>query len=181
MVAFFRYYLLIMALPISFLGATFTSSSGTQKTDLLSSGQIPISVFLFVIACLGFFMMCYLTGLRLEALLYARTVNGVRAYFHEMAKKDVIRVLPINPKEPKFTKFGDHGFIVLSFALFNTLYALAAYVVFFVQVIEESSGSKMQFPENYKFCLLMIFLTSFLIHILTHMHLCKKQEEIWTQ
>ena len=72
MVAFYRYYLLIMALPVTLLGTAFVSSDAKNKALLLQEWNIPISIFLVLIGLLGILMMVYLTSLRLEAVLYAR-------------------------------------------------------------------------------------------------------------
>ena len=179
MVAFYRYYLLIMALPISFSGAGFISSTEIEKYELLLFWQIPISVFLFVVALLGFFMMCYLTGLRIEALLYARTVNGVRSYFYQKVDLDTVRVLPVDTNIPKFTKFGDHIFIVLSFAIFNTLYLISSYFIYFIQIKGTSSNHIIEYPEYIHFFAVLIIIISFFLHVKFHNHLCKEREKKW--
>ena len=57
-VAFYRYYLLIMALPVTFLGAGFASAKEADKIFLLSNWNVPASIFLLVIAILGVLMIC---------------------------------------------------------------------------------------------------------------------------
>ena len=56
--AFFRYYLLLMAIPMSTLGAAIISVDQAQQFAILSTWQFPIVIFLLVFAIIGFFIMC---------------------------------------------------------------------------------------------------------------------------
>lgn len=179
MVAFFRYYLLIMALPITFLGTAFATAEQSSKGALLYHWQIPIGAFLVTIAGLGFLLMCYLSGLRLEAALYARTVNGVRAYFMKEAPAGTNHVLPIDVNKPKLVKLGDHAFIVLSFALFNTLYLVSAYSIIFVKAEPNGEQYNLIWPNCMLWIVGIIAVSSLITHLLAHHFRCRRMEKDW--
>ncbi len=180
MVAFFRYYLLIMALPITFLGTAFATAEQSSKGALLYHWQIPIGAFLVTISGLGFLLMCYLSGLRLEAALYARTVNGVRAYFMKDAPIGTDHVLPIDINKPKLVKLGDHAFIVLSFALFNTLYLISAYAVMSVEAIPNGEKFDLSWPNCMIWVVAIISVTSLIIHLVAHLIRCWQMDKDWS-
>lgn len=63
--------------------------------------------------------------------MYARTVNGVRKYFYDVIKDvdvEVAPVLPVDVQTPKYKHIGNHLGIIMSFAIFNTIYVMVAYV-----------------------------------------------------
>ena len=99
--SFFRYYLLIMSAPIPIL-ALFISLSGELQgvVNLLQNFKLLVFGILLVISLAGFFVMLYVTNLRMDAILYARTVNSIRKHFFDSAKdvnfetKLRMRVLP---------------------------------------------------------------------------------------
>ena len=126
--SFFRYYLVIMALPLSILGVLATAAiKGDSKLLQLLADAKPILAFLFiVISAIGICIMMYVINLRLDALLYARTVNSIRKYFYDrapigMVQKLHLRQLPQNAFQPAYREQFFYP-VVIAFALFNTFY-----------------------------------------------------------
>lgn len=178
MVAFYRYYLLIMALPVTLLGTAFVSAEAKNRAILLSEWNIPISIFLISIGSLGILMMVYLTSLRLEAVLYARAVNGVRKYFVEQSKKEVVHVLPIDVNKPKFAKFGDQLFLVLSFLIFNTMYLSMGVASSLVEVSIDNGIIETTWP-GLSCALIIAAIISLSLHLGLYHWRCKKMEKSW--
>lgn len=127
---FFRYYLLIMALPLSAFGFLFADAfkgTHTLHPDLLTA----VAVFFGVISAAGVCMLVYIANLRMDALLYARAVNTVRRYFYDGADlhesyKQLIRYLPRTDSQPPYDEGAFFSAVVFSFALFDTVYFVLA-------------------------------------------------------
>src|ERR1700733_8678074 len=89
--SFFQFYIIIVGIPLTAAGL-FTKVAGTASTqstastqvkstaldDLLSNYGLFVGVVFLAIAVVGFCMMAYIVNLRLDALQYARAINGVR-------------------------------------------------------------------------------------------------------
>jgi hypothetical protein len=82
---------------------------------------------LFSVALIGFGMFIYILNLRFDALLYARTVNGIRKHFYkkstsELSYKLRIRVLPQSTQLPNYFEPRFFFPIILVFGLINSIY-----------------------------------------------------------
>jgi len=77
-----------MALPMTLFSALLGL---LQKENIINIDFLGISLgFIFIcIAVVGFLVMIYIANLRMDAILYARTVNGIRKYFFDNAKTDL--------------------------------------------------------------------------------------------
>jgi uncharacterized HAD superfamily protein len=127
--SFFRYYLLIMSLPITLIALSMALSS--QAEELLGAifrlGPL-LSAILFVISLVGFCVLLYIINLRMDVVLYARTINAIRKHFYDQAPMMDIntklrtRVLPQTPFQPGYVEHRYFLPVVLSFALFDTFY-----------------------------------------------------------
>jgi hypothetical protein len=124
---FFKHYLLIVSVPVSISMIVF----GKEQFNLshyyakVIIGLIPI-VFI-TISIVGFLVMLYIVNLDCDAILYARTVNGIRKYFVKISGLDLsqlkdILTLPIDVKKPAYGSFHSLSFVIVAFALINTLY-----------------------------------------------------------
>ena len=126
--SFFRYYLLIMALPVTLVAAAIGFSSKQQDVLIIISNLGPLlSTLSLVIATVGLCVLLYVINLRMDVLLYARTVNGIRKYFYDQAKTSLdeklrMRVLPQSPSLPEYFEWRFFLPVVTSFALFNSFY-----------------------------------------------------------
>ena len=130
--SFFRYYLLIMGLPLTLLAGFIGISSKEDLASIFPRLALPLAVLFLVISLVGFCVLFYIINLRTDALLYARTVNAIRKRFYDEAKginrdtKLRMRVLPQSPVLPDYWEPRYFLPVVVSFALFNTLYSFLA-------------------------------------------------------
>jgi hypothetical protein len=122
---FFRYYVLVMTIPITVVVSAVSAGDYVEKSGHWSH---LVGVLFLMIAVIGHFIGRYISGLKYKAILYARTVNGVRKYFLDTAESKVESVLPTDPSKPSLTIQTDHRNIVLTFAILTASY-------FFVGVI----------------------------------------------
>ena len=133
---FFQFYLLILTFPITLAGVLFrVGNSALSMQSLLRSGLAPSMAVVFaVIAIVGLSMLVYIVNLRLDSLLYARTCNGVRKYFFQLAKVPVeeelwVRTLPRAIHLPRYRELRHFGAVVLAFGLMDSLYLAGAMVL----------------------------------------------------
>lgn len=126
--SFFRYYLLIMSLPITLIALFISLSSRTDEFLMLISNLSPLlSAILIVISLVGFGVLLHVISLRMDVILYARTINAIRKHFYDHAAMDIdtklrTRILPQTPFQPAYVEHLYFFPVVLSFALFNTFY-----------------------------------------------------------
>jgi 5'(3')-deoxyribonucleotidase len=126
---FFRYYLLIMTIPISVV-AIISQQFGLSKeqfVNLMTLFKIPISITFISISFMGIGMFCYIVNLRLDAVLYARVVNGIRKFFYDKFDEDInlkirLRVLPQSPQLPPYFEKSFFLPVVFVFGVMNSLY-----------------------------------------------------------
>ena len=134
---FFRYYLLIMSIPLSAIAIISRFSSYTQQTsNIFEEYKLPISAVLSCISLVGFWVFCYITNLRLDTILYARVVNGIRKYFYDESNIDInhknrMRVLAQSPELPQYYEETYFLPVVVVFAIVNSLYLSFGCYVFF--------------------------------------------------
>lgn len=141
--AFFKHFLVIMSIPIAII-AYFFSAVKTEAfltKTFLSLSPIIFSI-LFVISLIGFFVLLYVVNLRMDAILYARTINGIRKYFYDRAKIDInvklrMRVLPQTTFEPRYHEKSYFWPVVVSFGLFNSLYLFLAISIYKFDELKE--------------------------------------------
>lgn len=153
---FFRYYLLLIALPVPVL-AVLKSLSSTPTADNIfkdmfgeaASSAAGLCVCLGIV---GFFVMLYIVKLNITSILYARTVNGIRHYFYSSYDGDLspIKVLPDDIKRPKFSKFHSVYLICVPFSLIDA---------FYIQIYFDIS-------KNLSIHVLLTYFLSFVVHIL---------------
>lgn len=176
--AFFRYYLILMTVPIASLGAVWRFSSNPQSIGIPSQLAL-IGAFVFTIfACIGFCVMLYIIGQKLDSKLYSRVVNGVRNYFRVQAEKvgDPIEdylVLPTCKKEPKFE--ASYGFLglIISFALLDSMYLAGATWLFQISMFEVRYWNLSLVELAWIF---VIFVLSMTIHMIAQSRFCKYKE-----
>lgn len=125
---FFQFYLLIIGIPVT--GAGVLARFGGQAFDIGNVLAQPItSILAAAIAVSGVCMMAHLINLRLEALHYARAVNGIRKYFYKLAKMDVrdelsMRGLPRTITQPRYWEPLRFGWIIAGFGILDGVYSL---------------------------------------------------------
>jgi hypothetical protein len=79
----FKAYLALLGLPLTVLAAVLKLGDGQGPISL---SQLPdvVAGLLVTVAVLGFFVALNIIAMRMEMILYARTINGVRRYFADL-------------------------------------------------------------------------------------------------
>lgn len=122
--SFFRYYLLIMSIPLSVLVIILQNVS---KPEIFSEYKLYVAIIFICISFVGLGVLCYIINLRMDAILYARTVNGIRKYFYDNANiyinlKNRLRVLPQSPQLPLYWEKSYFFPVVIVFGIINSIY-----------------------------------------------------------
>ena len=174
--SFFRYYLLIIAAPLAVLSAFvgFSSSPAETIINTLQELRWPILGIFIALSLVGFFVMQYVISLRMDVILYARTVNSIRKFFYDNSKIDFNsklrnRVLPQTPSQPNYLEVGYFGPVVMTFALINALYMAAAILLAIsaFAVDPETEGFFHGIPPL-PWLLLLLPFGFFLLHFFTY-------------
>ncbi len=129
---FFRYYLILMSVVIALFPVLFSSKFSEYniiKSHVMEIERYIIPIFLISFSLIGTFTVFFMSGLKANETLYARTVNGVRKYFKNERASDCENIvkylyLPTNTSFPK-SKYSFFCYIVWSMVLINTLYLFA--------------------------------------------------------
>jgi len=129
---FFKHYLVIMSIPISVIALILSGQYATDELAKITVPSGPVSFLLAAIAWAGFGVLLYIINLRLDAMLYARTINGIRKYFYDRGEVDIhsklrMRVLPQSPQMPNYFEKGYFLPVVFVFAIINTSYFCLAW------------------------------------------------------
>jgi uncharacterized HAD superfamily protein len=152
---FFEFYLIVVGLPITIAGVILkcvgdslsnsASTSATAGAHALNGSQRILQIVnsqfgwfpLFlsaVIAIIGLCMMAYIVNLRLDALLYARAVNGIRRYFFDRVRmgareQGAVRVLPRSIHQPRYREWPFFGWVIVAFTCLNSLYVVGGFLI----------------------------------------------------
>lgn len=126
---FFRQYLLIVSIPLSILTLLMRADSNSRTLEPF------LTMFFVVAAFVGLFVLGYVINLRMDVLLYARTVNGIRSFFLQrsdlsFSEEMRYRVLPRNIYIPHYCETRYFVYVVLTFALLDTTYLIMPFVLF---------------------------------------------------
>jgi len=126
---FFKHYILIISLPIP-IAAIFLKSSEWPLLAYVRAYPYVVPVCIWALVLAGIAVLCYIINLRHDALLYARTVNGIRKYFYDRSALGVseemrIRVLPRTIYKPRYLEWSYFLFVVLAVTIIHTVYAAA--------------------------------------------------------
>ncbi len=99
----FKAYLTIVGFPLTVLAAVMKiSNSNNFSTDLNNLPNV-VAGLLVLVAFLGFFVCLSIISMRLEMILYARTINGIRRYFgNQDTELPKFLILPTSDKVPPF-------------------------------------------------------------------------------
>jgi len=106
---FFRYYLLIMSIPISAF-AIFSQIAPNKDPLLYIILQYKILIFIVLssISIIGLFVFLYITNLRLDTMLYARVINGIRKKFYDEYEIDLNLDLVSKLRDRVTTRYIEH-------------------------------------------------------------------------
>jgi uncharacterized HAD superfamily protein len=133
--SFFRYYLILMAIPISVI-SLFKESKNESIITLL----MPLIPWVyFVISFVGISIMLYIIHLRFDAILYARTINSIRKYFYDGSSSPIddkirLRVLPQSPYIPDYHEIGYFWPVIFTFGFIDSLYFYYGLISFYKSV-----------------------------------------------
>ena len=82
---FFRYFLLIASAP-ALIFVWFGKENSFLDNILVGTDtnkNLFVGFFLILLSIIGILSCFYLISLRLDSILYARTINGIRKYFYK--------------------------------------------------------------------------------------------------
>lgn len=135
---FFRYYLTIMAIPVTLFSVAFglsTTSMTVLSPQTLDRLDFLLAGVSLAISLIGYLVLIYVVNLRLDALLYARTVNSIRKHFYDKSNLELAtalrtRILPQTAVLPQYLEKNYFLPVVLAFTAFNTFY-FGLSIVFF--------------------------------------------------
>ncbi|MBP7052173.1 MAG: hypothetical protein KBE65_14250 [Phycisphaerae bacterium] len=133
---FFRYYLLIVSLPGPLLAVAMKDKPLADVGAALRPCIPFIIVGSFLVAIVGFFVLWYVCSLRFDAILYARTINGVRRFFYDRSglsyqDEASMRVLPRSTHKPPYVEGTYFLPVVLALAIINAAYVAAGFCLLF--------------------------------------------------
>src|SRR4051812_21065304 len=105
---FMKHYLTIVSVPPALLVIFGKPEAVGPVLELMRRHPFVSCLPFFVVSLVGFFLCRYLIALALNAHLYARTVNGIRAHFVAKVKATELAevrrriVLPEDTTKPSF-------------------------------------------------------------------------------
>ena len=137
---FFRYYLLIITIPIPLIALSFQNMDTSFLSKIKDSIQLFICYGTLTISLIGFCVLIYIINLRFDALLYARTVNGIRKYFYNLSDLNTshelkIRILPTVVSAPAYLEWRFFYSVVLALSVANSLYLTAFLFNLFFRIL----------------------------------------------
>jgi len=102
----FKAYLTLIGFPLTVLAAALKIGTGNISASLTELPDI-VSALLMLVSILGFFVTVSIISMRMEMILYARTINIVRRFFGDNDKKLVnFLILPTSDRMPPFYEAG---------------------------------------------------------------------------
>lgn len=123
--SFFRYYLLIMSAP-AFIFLIFDKKV-EDITKIFDGEDLGVNkyicFFFIIISFVGYFIFMYIVNKKMEVILYARTVNGIRNYFKTRSEIDVAEflVLPTDVNKPSYFKLSGF-YMMLPIGIINSVF-----------------------------------------------------------
>lgn len=175
----FKFYLLIIASPFSIIVFLYHNVKSEFNVFNLSS---TVSLLLIVIGIISMLISFIIINSRLDASLYARTVNGIRKYFVNQSKVnkgkikqtllvDDYLVLPTDMNHPRFIKYGGDLFIlVICMTSINATYISHGYI----QYVNPSTFIKPMLGP-------ILFLIIVSIHLVYYYKFAKKKEKTYSK
>ena len=139
---FFRYFLLIITIPIPIVVFLFQQLEGIKvdaiNRSIKSLAGMGSVILFFVSIC----VVAYIINLRFDAILYARTINGIRKYFYDLSEMDIfdlkkIRVLPVNVSTPWYREWRFFYPVILALSSINGFYLFLSVVLFDLKKLKE--------------------------------------------
>lgn len=128
---FMRHYLTIVAVPPAVAVVFAKPQEMGPLVEWCRQNPFIATAPLFLIAAIGYCLCGYLLALSLNARLYARSVNGIRAHFSSHLDDSALRqiVLPRDKSVPSYRE-GTFNWVFLAIAIVNSTYAFAGSFAF---------------------------------------------------
>ena len=160
---FYRYFLLITAIPITTIGLAllnFSDGGISQEGRILAYLIFGVSAVL--LSLIGAAVISYIEGLRLDAILYARTVNSIRKFFFGKPGAECFGepVLPTSRDKPSYDGFGASFLIYHACAVMNSFYFGAGLLAF---MLDKSSQLQNLKVESCQWVVAVVGLVSLMI------------------
>lgn len=142
-----------MALPltISSVAVGLLAVGGVSTLPAFANDIRFVLAPLFLgISFIGMGMLLYIVNLRMDALLYARTVNAIRKYFYDNGVSAKVidfdrslrtRVLPQSFGAPRFKEYSYFIPVVFSFGIFNSVYFALGLLISFTRITDITLSS----------------------------------------
>jgi uncharacterized HAD superfamily protein len=172
--AFFKNYLAIVGIPMTIVGVLFSyfSKSGSATVSL-PDYAFAIHAISWLVGAIGLCVMLYVINLRLDALLYARHVNGIRQYFSnrfqvEVESEFATRVLPRSISLPRYFELAYFVPVITVFALLDTFYPLCA--SFALDLARTGNAAFHAWPLGWLWRCLLFFLLHFVLYYVLVRH-----------
>ena len=120
---FIKHYIAIASIPFA-VAVVFFNAQGLDTEGVLrlvNQHPLAVALFLSTVSLVGFLVLGYVINIRLDAILYARTVNGIRKYFFDRSRLELseqlhVRALPTTTSLPNYIERWYFGFVVMIFA-----------------------------------------------------------------
>ena len=161
---FYRYFLLIIAIPITTVGLALLNFSDAEiKQDGRTLAFFIFGVSAILLSVIGAAVIIYIEKLRLNSVVYARSVNSIKDYFFKMPGANIFGdpVLPTSKVKPPYGGFGASLVLYYVCAFMNSAYFSAGLLAL---LVDKSSSLKDLNVEVYQwvaaivgFLLLMAF------------------------
>ena len=118
-----------MALPVTLVGVFIGLLPSFNLSSAIGTIGTSLAFIALVISVVGYLVMLYIVNLRLDVILYARAVNGIRKYFYDKGSPDLdyklrMRVLPQSPSQPGYLEHSYFWPVIATFAFFNSTYLI---------------------------------------------------------
>jgi uncharacterized HAD superfamily protein len=131
-----------MALPVTLVGVFVGLLPSFSLLPAFGTIGTSLAFIASVISVVGYFVMLYVVNLRLDVVLYARAVNGIRKYFYDKGLPDLsyklrMRVLPQSPTQPSYLEHSYFWPVIATFAFFNSTYLIMSLTL---PTLSNSSG-----------------------------------------
>ena len=141
---FFKHYVTMIGFPLAVIAILIKFFPEPEKAVAKLKGyESMVMTAGVLVAFLGLCMMLYIISLQNVSLLYARTVNGIRNYFYNIAglEPEVERSLRVLPRTVGKPRYFREGFLptIIAFALLDGAYPALAW--FLVSIASESALS----------------------------------------
>jgi hypothetical protein len=137
----FKLYVTLVGLPLTVLVAVSKFGDSSTNVDL-NNLPIIVSALLAMVALLGVFVTFSIISMRMEMILYARTINGIRRFFADLDEASssppklikLVRylILPTRDNFPHFYEAGRAMFYqVIMLGIMDGLISMVAIENFF--------------------------------------------------